>query len=49
MKATYLFQQDKMYDTSYDIGDKTIQCGRLVDTFKLWLQWKAKACFFSKF
>lgn len=40
--AEYLFQTDKQYDTSYDTGDKTIQCGRHVDVFKLWLMWKAK-------
>ncbi|CAH1241293.1 GAD1 [Branchiostoma lanceolatum] len=41
-KAKYLFQQDKFYDVSYDTGDKSIQCGRKVDVFKLWLMWKAK-------
>nr|APU50750.1 cysteine sulfinic acid decarboxylase-like protein 209 [Saccoglossus kowalevskii] len=40
--ATYLFQQDKFYDMSYDTGDKVIQCGRKVDAFKLWLMFKAK-------
>ncbi|KAF0297369.1 Cysteine sulfinic acid decarboxylase [Amphibalanus amphitrite] len=40
-KATYLFQQDKFYDVSYDTGDKSIQCGRKVDAFKLWVMWKA--------
>ncbi|OCT74490.1 glutamate decarboxylase 1 [Xenopus laevis] len=40
--ADYLFQMDKHYDTSYDTGDKTIQCGRHVDIFKFWLMWKAK-------
>lgn len=34
--ATYLFQQDKFYDVSYDTGDKSIQCGRKVDAFKLY-------------
>ncbi|XP_019623555.1 PREDICTED: glutamate decarboxylase 1-like isoform X2 [Branchiostoma belcheri] len=43
MCADYLFQQDKNYDVSYDTGDKTIQCGRHVDVFKLWLMWRAKA------
>ncbi|XP_074841570.1 glutamate decarboxylase 1-like [Carettochelys insculpta] len=42
MSAGYLFQPDKQYDTTYDTGDKTIQCGRHVDVFKLWLMWKAK-------
>lgn len=39
--ADYLFQPDKFYDVSYDIGDKTVQCGRKPDVLKLWLQWKA--------
>ncbi|KAG9356124.1 hypothetical protein JZ751_000968 [Albula glossodonta] len=42
LKAEYLFQPDKQYDVSYDTGDKSIQCGRHVDIFKLWLMWKAK-------
>lgn len=41
-KATYLFQQDKFYDTSYDFGDKHVQCGRRADVLKFWLMWKAK-------
>ncbi|XP_045210018.2 cysteine sulfinic acid decarboxylase-like isoform X2 [Mercenaria mercenaria] len=40
-QAEYLFQQDKFYDMSYDIGDKTVQCGRKVDALKAWLMWKA--------
>ncbi|KAK0067433.1 cysteine sulfinic acid decarboxylase [Biomphalaria pfeifferi] len=40
-KAEYLFQADKFYDTNYDIGDKSIQCGRKVDVLKLWTLWKA--------
>lgn len=40
--AFYLFQQDKFYDISYDTGDKSIQCGRKVDVFKLWLMLKAR-------
>ncbi len=42
MSAGYLFQPDKHYETSLDTGDKTIQCGRHVDIFKLWLAWKAR-------
>uniref|UniRef100_A0A8C5QAR3 Glutamate decarboxylase 1 n=1 Tax=Leptobrachium leishanense TaxID=445787 RepID=A0A8C5QAR3_9ANUR len=42
MSATYLFQRDKPYNIAYDTGDKTIQCGRHIDVFKLWLMWKAK-------
>ena len=30
--ATYLFQQDKFYDVSFDTGDKSVQCGRKVYT-----------------
>ena len=40
--AEYLFQPDKHYDVRYDTGDKTLQCGRRPDAFKLWLGWKAK-------
>eukprot|EP00095_Tigriopus_kingsejongensis_P002620 snap_masked-scaffold1459_size40432-processed-gene-0.5 protein:Tk02620 transcript:snap_masked-scaffold1459_size40432-processed-gene-0.5-mRNA-1 annotation:"glutamate decarboxylase-like protein 1" len=40
--ATYLFQQDKFYDVTYDTGDKSIQCGRKVDGFKLWFMLKAR-------
>ncbi|XP_064095455.1 acidic amino acid decarboxylase GADL1-like [Macrobrachium nipponense] len=35
--ATYLFQQDKFYDTSFDTGDKSFQCGRKVDAFKFYM------------
>uniref|UniRef100_F6U5G0 Glutamate decarboxylase 1 n=2 Tax=Monodelphis domestica TaxID=13616 RepID=F6U5G0_MONDO len=45
MCAEYLFQPDKHYDIGYDTGDKTIQCGRHVDIFKLWLMWKAKGTY----
>ena len=38
--AAYLFQPDKLHN-DHDIGDKTIQCGRKADGFKLWLLWKA--------
>ncbi|KAF7417691.1 hypothetical protein HZH68_000344 [Vespula germanica] len=41
-KASYLFQPDKFYDTSYDSGDKHIQCGRRADVLKFWFMWKAK-------
>ncbi|XP_015110026.1 cysteine sulfinic acid decarboxylase [Diachasma alloeum] len=40
--ATYLFQQDKFYDVSWDTGDKSVQCGRKVDAVKLWLMWRAR-------
>lgn len=38
--ASYLFQQDKFYDTKYDTGDKSLSCGRKVDAFKFWLMFK---------
>lgn len=42
MSAEYLFMTDKLYDISFDTGDKVIQCGRHNDVFKLWLQWRSK-------
>lgn len=41
-KASYLFQPDKGYDVTFDSGDKSIQCGRKADPFKLWVQWRAR-------
>ncbi|KAK9843716.1 hypothetical protein WJX81_003497 [Elliptochloris bilobata] len=38
--ADYLFQPDKLH-ADMDLGDKTIQCGRRADAYKLWLTWKA--------
>ncbi|CAL8465172.1 g4707 [Coccomyxa elongata] len=38
--ASYLFQPDKLH-SELDLGDKTIQCGRRPDAFKLWFAWKA--------
>ncbi|KAJ8924799.1 hypothetical protein NQ315_000953 [Exocentrus adspersus] len=40
--AAYLFQKDKFYDTTYDTGDKHVQCGRRADVLKFWFMWKAK-------
>ena len=37
--ATYIFQSDKLYG-EYDSGDRTFQCGRRIDSLKLWLSWK---------
>ena len=37
--ASYLFQPDKLY-TEFDLGDKTIQCGRRADCLKLWMMFK---------
>ncbi|XP_029171406.1 cysteine sulfinic acid decarboxylase [Nylanderia fulva] len=41
-QADYLFQQDKFYDVSWDTGNKSVQCGRKVDSLKFWLMWKAR-------
>ncbi|VDI46258.1 sulfinoalanine decarboxylase [Mytilus galloprovincialis] len=41
-RAEYLFQPDKLYDTEYDIGDRTVQCGRKNDVLKVWLMWKGR-------
>lgn len=42
LHVPYLFQMDKtLYEPSYDVGKKIIQCGRKVDAFKFWLMWKA--------
>ena len=35
--ASYLFQKDKCYDTNYDPGDKSFQCGRQADAIKVYL------------
>ncbi|EFN89498.1 cysteine sulfinic acid decarboxylase [Harpegnathos saltator] len=40
--ASYLFQNDKFYDSSYDCGDRHVQCGRRADVVKFWYMWKAK-------
>lgn len=40
--ASYLFQQDKFYDVSYDTGDKSVQCGRKVDAFQVWFMMKIR-------
>ncbi|XP_039429322.1 cysteine sulfinic acid decarboxylase-like [Culex pipiens pallens] len=40
--AEYLFQTDKYYDISYDTGDMSVQCGRKVDSFKLWFMLRAR-------
>ena len=42
LNAEYLFQSDKFYDNDYDLGDKTIQCGRKVDSFKNWIMIASK-------
>ena len=48
--AKYLFQKDKkLYDISLDTGDKTIQCGRPNDIYKLWLMWRAKVTLILQF
>ncbi|KAM9054654.1 glutamate decarboxylase 1-like [Megaptera novaeangliae] len=45
MQTGYLFQPDKLYNVDFDTGHKSIQCGRHVDIFKLWLTWKAKGTY----
>ncbi|XP_077275080.1 cysteine sulfinic acid decarboxylase-like [Temnothorax americanus] len=40
--ASYLFQNDKFYDASFDCGDRHVQCGRRADVVKFWYMWKAK-------
>ena len=40
MGASYLFQQDKFYDVNFDLGDKSVQCGRKADSLKLFLMYK---------
>uniref|UniRef100_A0A5S6Q7M6 Glutamate decarboxylase n=1 Tax=Trichuris muris TaxID=70415 RepID=A0A5S6Q7M6_TRIMR len=39
--ASYLFSENRLYDTKYDVGDSSIQCSRRPDAFKIWLMWKA--------
>ncbi|ODM94405.1 Acidic amino acid decarboxylase GADL1 [Orchesella cincta] len=42
LSASYLFQPDKYYPVEYDrSGDKSFQCGRKPDAFKLWFMWVA--------
>lgn len=36
--AEYLFHKHEASD--YDLGDKSLQCGRRADALKLWLSWK---------
>merc|ERR1711974_458125 len=40
--ASYLFMKDKFYDVSFDTGDKSVQCGRKTDSFKMWLMLRAR-------
>ncbi|RKY18380.1 MAG: glutamate decarboxylase [Planctomycetota bacterium] len=39
MGADYLFHAGD--DARYDLGDLSLQCGRRVDSLKLWLSWRA--------
>lgn len=36
--AEYLFHEHEA--SEYDLGDKTLQCGRRADSLKIWLSWK---------
>ena len=39
--ADYLFHKERAsYDGSLDVGDKTLQCGRVIDIMKLWTYFK---------
>ena len=38
--SEYLFHADE--NDNYNLGKKSLQCGRRVDALKLWLSWKAK-------
>nr|CAB3233955.1 cysteine sulfinic acid decarboxylase [Phallusia mammillata] len=42
LNVPYLFQDDKPYDTSYDLGRSLVACGRKCDAFKLWVMWKSR-------
>ena len=42
LDASYLFQSDKSYDITYDLGKKHIMCGRKNDILKLWTVWKIR-------
>lgn len=37
--SAYLFHEHE--NTAYDLGKKSLQCGRRVDSLKFWLSWKA--------
>lgn len=41
MGADYLFHDDGDDDSRFDLGDITLQCGRRVDSLKLWLSWQS--------
>ncbi|HED65529.1 MAG TPA: glutamate decarboxylase [Planctomycetes bacterium] len=38
MNADYLFHEES--DANWDLGDRTLQCGRRVDALKLWFSWQ---------
>ena len=43
MNAPYLFHKDRTnYSPTLDTGDKTLQCGRHIDIFKLWVYLKSR-------
>ncbi len=37
--SDYLFHEDE--NSAYNLGERSIQCGRRVDSLKVWLSWKA--------
>ena len=39
--ADYLFHKERAsYSSSLDVGDKHLQCGRVIDILKLWTYFK---------
>ncbi|MCL4162661.1 UNVERIFIED_CONTAM: hypothetical protein GTU68_060447, partial [Idotea baltica] len=38
MNADYLFHEDS--ESDWDLGDRSLQCGRRVDALKLWFSWQ---------
>ncbi len=38
LDASYIYHEDET--SEYDLGPKSLQCGRRVDALKLWLAWK---------
>jgi len=40
MHADYLFHGNS--DNAYDLGDRSLQCGRRVDALKLWFSWQVQ-------
>jgi glutamate/tyrosine decarboxylase-like PLP-dependent enzyme len=43
-KAKYLFNPIKYYDTTFDSGDASLQCGRRADVLKVYVMMRARGC-----